>query len=142
MYTITTPGRIGQFTNNIYSHQVDNIINNFIEQAMEVRSTATEEYETRIVFRLPYIDQMNSVFGHRIKRQVLRCSIPKGGDYPIFHNSILVWETRKRKLTDDNDKFSNITIHVPVRPRMSARQLNNWPNVLSNIFMNGFQTTD
>ena len=53
-------------------------------------------------------------------------SIPNGGDYSIFHNTGRVSENCNRKLTEDNENFSTIiiTIHVSVRPRMSARQLN------------------
>ena len=43
--------------------------------------------------------------------------------------NVRISENRKGKLTDDNEKFSNlITIHVPVWPRMSARRPNdcNW----------------
>ena len=47
-----------------------NIINKCIEQAMEVKSVATEEDKNSIVFRLPYIGQKSSEFGHRIKKQV------------------------------------------------------------------------
>ena len=47
-----------------------NIINKCIEQAMEVKSVATEEDKTKNVFRLPYIGQKSSELGHRIKKQV------------------------------------------------------------------------
>ena len=73
-----------------------NIINKCIEQAMEVRSIATEEDNTRMVFRLPYIGQKSSEFGHRIKK-TSSGSISNGRDYHIFHNNVRVSEYRKKK---------------------------------------------
>ena len=68
---ICTPSLLQEESNNLRTIFTANrfpinIINKCIEQEIEIRSIATEEDKTRIVFRLPYIGQKSSEFGHKI----------------------------------------------------------------------------
>ena len=71
MYTVTLQEELDNlrliFTDNGFPI---NIINKCIKQTPEDKGVATEEGKTRILFRLPYIGQRSSEFGHRIKKHV------------------------------------------------------------------------
>ena len=112
MYTVTTPGQIGQFTINIHRQR----ISYQHHQQMYRTSNGSEKCGNRRrqkQDRVPITIHWSKEFGIWTQdKETGSGSIPNGEDDLIFYNNVRISENRKGKLTDDNEKFSNLLLYM------------------------------
>ena len=113
MYTITT-SKYSRKNWTIYEQYSQPTDFPSAYQQMYTTSDGSKKYsdgrrQARIVFTIHWPKEFG-IWTHN--KETSSSSIPNGGDYSIVHNTVRVSENCKRKLTDDNEKFSTILLYM------------------------------